>query len=198
MTLKPSELSAIILAGGMGKRMGSKNKGLLEYNGKPLIEHVINNIRDQVSTIVISCNEDLDQYRQFNYPIAVDDLDVSDDHNKVTKKNMGPLSGLLSSSRKITTPYCFITACDMPNLPGTIVTDLANALGQHDAISIKTSRGIEPLVTLVRTQSLQTIEHHLKSNRRSVQSWLTTLSWTSLDSDLAQQFRNLNSPEDLL
>ena len=199
MTLKQSEISAIILAGGVGKRMGSKNKGLLDYNGKPLIEHVINNIRDQVSTIVISCNEDLDQYRQFNYPIAVDTHkdDSEGDAKHGDKQNMGPLAGLLSAMKKITTPYCFITACDMPYLPDTIVMDLADALGEQDAISIKTDRGIEPLVSLVRTPCMLGIEHHLKTNRRSVHSWLATLSWLTLNSDLTQQFRNLNHPEDL-
>ena len=103
----------------------------------------------------------------------------------------------MSAGRKITTPYCFITACDMPFLPKTIVLDLANAIGDYDAISIKTSQGTEPLASLVRSSSLQSIEHHLKTNHKSVKSWLATLSWTTLDSDLKQQFRNLNHPEDL-
>ena len=199
MTLKTSEISAIILAGGIGTRMGSKNKGLLIFNGKPLIEHVLEKLHDQVSNIVISCNEDLDQYRQFNYPIAIDDFNTnSETDNKLhNKEGIGPLAGLLSAGRKITTPYCFITACDMPFLPRTIVLDLANALGDKDAISVKTSERTEPLASLIRTSSLQSIEAHLKTNRRSVVSWLATLSWITLESELKQQFRNLNHPEDL-
>lgn len=204
MTLKTSEISAIILAGGIGTRMGRKNKGLLIFNGKPLIEHVLEKLHDQVSNIVISCNEDLDQYRRFNYPIAIDDfnLDTNNtnsetDDKQNNKEGIGPLAGLLSAGRKITTPYCFITACDMPFLPRTIVLDLANALGDKDAISIKTSEGTEPLASLIRTSSLQSIEAHLKTNRRSVVSWLATLSWITLESELKQQFRNLNHPEDL-
>jgi len=199
VTLKTSEISAIILAGGIGKRMGRKNKGLLIFNGKPLIEHVLQKLHDQVSNIVISCNKDLDQYRRFNYPIAIDDFNtnIETDDKLHNKEGIGPLAGLLSAGRKITTPYCFITACDMPFLPQTIVLDLANAMGDKDAISVKTSGGTEPLASLIRTNSLKSIEDHLRTNRRSVISWLATLSWTTLESDLTHQFRNLNHPEDL-
>ena len=48
------KISAIILAGGIGTRMGRKNKGLLIFNGKPLIEHVLEKLHDQVSNIVIN------------------------------------------------------------------------------------------------------------------------------------------------
>ncbi|MFB0933770.1 MAG: molybdenum cofactor guanylyltransferase [Pseudomonadales bacterium] len=191
MTLKTSEISAIILAGGIGTRMGRKNKGLLIFNGKPLIEHVLEKLHDQVSNIVISCNEDLDHYLRFN------NTNSETDDKQNNKEGIGPLAGLLSAGRKITTPYCFITACDMPFLPRTIVLDLANALGDKDAISVKTREGTEPLASLIRTRSLQSIEAHLKTNRRSVVSWLATLSWITLESELKQQFRNLNHPEDL-
>jgi molybdopterin-guanine dinucleotide biosynthesis protein A len=200
VTLKKTEISAIILAGGIGKRMGRKNKGLLIFRGKPLIEHVIEKLHDQVSAVVISCNEELEQYRRYHYPIATDILNndpSKTDNNEYNKEGNGPLAGLLSAGRKITTPYCFITACDMPFLPKTIVLDLASAIGDKDAISIKTRQGTEPLVSLVRTSSLQSIEHHLTSNRKSVKSWLATLSWTTLDSDSEQQFINLNHPEEL-
>ena len=103
MTLKTSEISAIILAGGIGTRMGSKNKGLLIFNGKPLIEHVLEKLHNQVSNIVISCNKDLDQYRRFNYPIAIDDFNTnSETDNKLhNKEGIGPLAGLLSAGKRL-------------------------------------------------------------------------------------------------
>ena len=48
------QVSAVILAGGMGRRMGGQDKGQVELQGQPLIEYVLNAIRPQVKTILIN------------------------------------------------------------------------------------------------------------------------------------------------
>lgn len=40
--------SALVLAGGMGSRMGYREKALIDINGKPLIAFVIRNIEKVV------------------------------------------------------------------------------------------------------------------------------------------------------
>lgn len=51
---KADDIIGVILAGGQSSRMG-KNKALLEYNGQPLLDHMIDIIRRTgISKIVIS------------------------------------------------------------------------------------------------------------------------------------------------
>ncbi len=46
------EITAVILAGGQGRRMGGDDKGLYLLNGEPLINHVINAIKPQTDRVV--------------------------------------------------------------------------------------------------------------------------------------------------
>ncbi len=51
------EYSAIILAGGKGKRMGYREKALMAINGKPLISYVIESLEKVVDNIIISVRD---------------------------------------------------------------------------------------------------------------------------------------------
>ncbi|MET0009360.1 MAG: NTP transferase domain-containing protein, partial [Candidatus Thiodiazotropha sp. 6PLUC4] len=51
MNSRPN-FTAVILAGGRGSRMGGSDKGLVQLDGKPLIEHVISAIAPQVQQLV--------------------------------------------------------------------------------------------------------------------------------------------------
>ena len=39
------DITGLVLAGGMARRMGGINKGLVEIGGKPMIEHVLAALR---------------------------------------------------------------------------------------------------------------------------------------------------------
>ena len=42
-------ITAVVLAGGQGNRMGGQDKGLLAFHGRPLIEHILDGLRPQVA-----------------------------------------------------------------------------------------------------------------------------------------------------
>jgi molybdopterin-guanine dinucleotide biosynthesis protein A len=96
-------ISAIILSGGKGTRMNHQNKGLMNYQSRPLIRHVIERIAPQVDEIVISANRDLDAYERFGFPVAVDQ-----------SESLGPLSGILSAAKATHYSTIMIAPCDMP------------------------------------------------------------------------------------
>ena len=52
-------ISCIILAGGESKRMNGNDKGLIDFNGQPLIAHVINALQNQIDDFVISANRNI-------------------------------------------------------------------------------------------------------------------------------------------
>lgn len=63
--LLPTQTSWVILAGGQASRMGGKDKGLVELNGSPLIQYVINKLSQQDVSITINANRNLDSYQAF-------------------------------------------------------------------------------------------------------------------------------------
>jgi molybdenum cofactor guanylyltransferase len=51
------DVTGIVLAGGLGRRMGGVDKGLVELDGRPMVAHVIERLSPQVGTIVINANQ---------------------------------------------------------------------------------------------------------------------------------------------
>ncbi len=47
-------IAGIVLAGGLGRRMGGVDKGLVNFLGKPLIIHVVDRLTPQVQEILIT------------------------------------------------------------------------------------------------------------------------------------------------
>ena len=185
---KATSISAIVLSGGRGTRMGNQDKGLLLLNGKPLIKHVLDRISPQVSHVVISCNRNLDQYRQFGFPVVTDSQ----------PGRPGPLAGILSSKSKITTPLCFIVPCDMPYVPDNIVSSLSSAMQDNDVVTASVDDKMEPLISLIKTDCIDSIETYLKSGNRSVRGWLALQGGKIVKlPGLTIAFRNINSPQEL-
>ncbi len=45
-------VSGVILAGGLARRMGGEDKGLVDFQGQPLINHVIKRLLPQVDQLL--------------------------------------------------------------------------------------------------------------------------------------------------
>jgi len=56
MLINKANITAVILAGGKGSRLGGQDKGLVLYQKKPLIEHILEKIEAQVATVLINAN----------------------------------------------------------------------------------------------------------------------------------------------
>ena len=65
------EKTAIILAGGKSSRM-KEDKGLVSFNGKMLVEHVIESIKKITGKIIIITANPA--YKQFGYPCLEDEM----------------------------------------------------------------------------------------------------------------------------
>jgi molybdopterin-guanine dinucleotide biosynthesis protein A len=76
----------VILAGGRATRMGGGDKGLVTIGGRPLLAHVIDRLRPQVSGILLNANGDADRFRDFDLPVRPDPI----------AGFPGPLAGILA------------------------------------------------------------------------------------------------------
>jgi molybdopterin-guanine dinucleotide biosynthesis protein A len=101
--ISKNEISAVILAGGQGSRMGGKDKGLIEFRNLPLIAYAVNVAKDRVNEIFISANRSLEDYSKYG-KVIVDDLEGY----------QGPLAGISKALKVCSSNYLLVLPCDSP------------------------------------------------------------------------------------
>jgi molybdenum cofactor guanylyltransferase len=189
MTAQANDVTALILAGGAGRRLGGTDKGLLPIDGQPLVVHVAAALAAQVTTIVISANRNLDGYRALGFPVVTDEMPG---HN-------GPLAGFLSGLRFMQTPYLVTLPCDAPRVVPDLVPRLLRALQNADAEIAVAHDGsrLQSVHTLMTPAVVPGLCATLADGQRKVQDWIRRCRSVEVDfSDAADYFHNINTPED--
>ncbi|MCZ7401375.1 MAG: molybdenum cofactor guanylyltransferase [Candidatus Methanoperedens sp.] len=191
--------SAIILAGGRGKRMGNREKALMVINGKPLIDYVIKSLENVVDEIIISVRDKSqgDVLKQImpGYTYANDEFE-----------NKGPLSGMLSGLTLCKNEFCFIGACDMPFINENVVKMLFRLSEAYEAAIPRWEDGfLEPLHAVYRCKSM------IRESRKAIElgentiiapifrinvNYISIETIRKIDPDL-RTFININTPEDM-
>jgi molybdopterin-guanine dinucleotide biosynthesis protein A len=183
-------ISAIILAGGKAIRMGGLDKGLVLFQQKPLIAHVIARLTPQVDEIIINANRELETYQALGYQVLQDE----------TTDFAGPLAGMQLGLKYANNDYVLTVPCDSPLLPLDLVSRLQAALIEHHAdIAIVSSDGnTHPVFCLCKKSVLPTLNNYLNHGDRKVSAWQQSLNHVYVDfSDCAEAFTNLNTQQDL-
>ncbi|SLM61165.1 Molybdopterin-guanine dinucleotide biosynthesis protein MobA [Dickeya aquatica] len=168
--------------------MGGNDKGLIELEGKPLYQHVIERLMPQVDTLVINANQHQEHYQQSGYPVIGD----------INRGFSGPLSGVLTGLSVAKTDWVIFVPCDVPALPH----DLVSRLRQHhkEALAIYATDGIRPHPTLllIHTSLSHKLNTFLAKGDRKLMLFLESAGAKPVSfADQPMAFRNLNTPEDL-
>ncbi len=138
--------SGIVLAGGSSTRIG-EDKGLRHLAGKPVVNHIVERIRDHVDEVivVVASEEQKKKYLQ-----AVDGVLVVKD----MYPEGSPLVGLMTGLSLCKYPYAFAVACDMPFICDEAVETLfAEAEGHQGAVFEKPNGWIEPLAAVYHVET---------------------------------------------
>ena len=72
--IERQQITALILAGGKGRRMGGRDKGLLPFGDGLLVGQVLSAVLPQVGGVMINANRHQAVYAQLVYPIVADTL----------------------------------------------------------------------------------------------------------------------------
>jgi molybdopterin-guanine dinucleotide biosynthesis protein A len=188
-------LSAIILAGGEGRRMGGADKGLVEYQGKPLVQWVKEALPDHVEQVVISCNRNEAIYARYGQ--TVHDLPSDETY-------AGALAGILAALEVCTHDWVIITPCDLIYYPTHFAKYAWAALTAHQKIDPKTSRIVvahdgerrQNLCLLVHKDERIGIQEALKTSH-AVHHWLEARQAFVIQWHDAQAFINVNDQTQL-
>ena len=191
MMLKPENISTVILAGGRGRRMQNQDKGLIEWQGKTLIEHILSYISSQCDEIIINANRNLQRYNELGLILVSDEID----------DYQGPLVGILSAMKICQHNYLLCLPCDSPHPPEQLTTRLINCLQSTNALCAIAHDGqrLQPLFSLMSCSIKDQLETFLNEGHRKVHDFFLSLDPVICDfSDQRARFRNFNTPDDLV
>ncbi|NBB82344.1 MAG: molybdenum cofactor guanylyltransferase [Alphaproteobacteria bacterium] len=182
-------ITAVVLAGGAGRRMGGADKGLLEVAGRPLVLWVLAALAPQADEALISANRNLPRYQALGVPVVRDRRGGF----------QGPLAGIAAAFAATETDWLLVSPCDTPLLPSRLALRLwAGLAGDRGrpAMAADAER-THPLHALLPRALAGDLEAFLDSGGRSVCAWLERHhpAVVRFDED-PDAFANLNRPED--
>lgn len=163
--------AAIVLAGGVGKRIGGLDKPLLEIFGVPMLKHVMDAISQVCDEIVVSVGNDQQRIKIEN--ILGDTIVVCD-----ALEGFGPLEGIRQSCRIVSRDLTAIVACDLPLLDAAVIEYLFSNIGQFDGAIPRWPDGkVEPLYSAFRTRRLAAaVEGAIREDKRRIMDALRPLA----------------------
>ena len=196
------DIPGIILAGGLSRRMGGGDKGLLMLGKTSIIERVIDKVSPQVGSLAININGDSSRFPDYKLPIVTDSI----------KGYLGPLSGILAGMEwafKNGNRYIATVAADTPFLPDDFIKRLhALVKSKNLNIGIAASRILStddvfmhPTFGIWEVGLKDDLRDALANDTRKIMFWAKKfkLDYYYFDTSdkLSDPFFNINTPDDL-
>ena len=185
-----TDIAAVILAGGRGSRMGGRDKGLMPLAGRPMIAHVLDALKPQVGTVIISANRNLSRYARFGFPV------ISDEREGY----QGPLAGILAALKQTDTDWLLCVPCDVPALPPDLAQRLIQALeaGPAELAVVHDGAKLQPAFALMPVHLAADIEDYLNRGERRLGQWCKSHRLALADfSDMPERFANVNDEKEM-
>jgi molybdopterin-guanine dinucleotide biosynthesis protein A len=211
MTLAPEAswpVTALVLAGGRGSRMGGVDKGLVRLQGVPLVQWAVQRLRAQVTDaadagvaplqLALNANREWADYAAFGLPVWPDPVGHF----------AGPLAGFAAGLQHCHTPLLLTVPCDVPLFPLDLLRRLRHALLQQQADMALAAAPDEcgtlrwqPVFCLMRASLRPSLLDYIAQGGAKVQAWARTQRCAVVPFDAPTDnplaFRNLNTPQEL-
>ena len=183
-------VTGVVLAGGLGRRMGGVDKGLQPLRGRPLVQWVVERFAPQVAELLVNANQNLDVYGALGHRVVPDEIGGF----------AGPLAGLHRGLTEARHDLVATVPCDSPFLPADLVARLRAALesaGADLAVAITGSQP-HPVFCLCRRSVLPGLTAFLESGGRKIDAWYSALRVAEVAfDDEPQAFSNINTRDEL-
>ena len=188
-SLRAAQVTGLVLAGGMGRRMDSRDKGLVPFRGRPMVAHVIERLAPQVGPMLINANRNTEQYAAYGHPVVGDEVGGF----------AGPLAGLHAGMRACATPLIVTAPCDSPFLPLDLVARLQMAMQDAiaDAAVVRTGGFAQPVFALYQVSLLPSLTAFLEAGGRKIDTWYAQHRVADVDFADEAAFANINTIEEL-
>lgn len=171
-----------------------RNKALMPFLGRPLIEHIIDQFQPIASELIINTN-DPDPFEYLGLQLVADVV-----------KDVGALGGLYTAMVTAKNDLVALIACDMPFASAQLSMEQVKIMAREgvDVVIPETDDGLEPFHALYRRKAcLQPIENMIATGNRRMVSWFSSVNVRKMHLDeivLATGdqpvFMNVNTPEE--
>ncbi len=186
-----TQITGVILAGGMGRRMNGVDKGLVLLNGRQMISYVIETLKPHVHEVVVNANRNIDQYQQFGATVVADS----------TEGYQGPLAGVEAGIAQAKTPWIYTCPCDSPLQSALLLPHMWQQIKNTDAtigVAFDGER-THPVFSLLQVSLLGSLRSYLAGGDRKIDRWFEQHKLLTIDcSKYAASFVNINTEEELV
>jgi len=185
--IEAADITALLLCGGKGARLGGQDKPLLSLGSDKIIDHLLTRLKPQTGEIVISCSRNVARYEAYELRIVVDEA-----------PDEGPLGGLQSAFKAVNTEWALTCPGDIPFLTYELVTRLSlDAERQGVAVPFADNER-QNLCLLINRKRRNELVAFYAQGGRAVKRWLDIASIQSTDlSELGSSFFNVNTAREL-
>lgn len=182
---------AVVLLGGLSRRMGGGDKSLLLLAGETILARILARLDPQAAPIALNANGDPARLAPYGLPVLPDPV----------PGHPGPLAGILAAmdwAAALGAPRVLTVPGDAPLLPPDLV---ARLLAAPAAVAAAASGGrVHPVVALWPTGLRHDLRAALLAGERRVAAYAerhgaASVAWTGTGHD---PFMNLNTPGDLV
>ncbi|QBF26624.1 molybdenum cofactor guanylyltransferase MobA [Pseudomonas tructae] len=179
--------SILILAGGRGQRMGGQDKGLLYWQGQPLVAHIHAVVRPLSDDLIISCNRNQERYRPYADQLVGD-----------TEADFpGPLAGVLAGLAVARHDWLLVLACDAPLIDQALILELMNlANDRQEPAMIRQGGYWQPMFSLIPCALRADFQQAWEEGDRGVQRTLRKHPVRALEcAEGDRRLSNFNTPD---
>ncbi|WP_410481915.1 molybdenum cofactor guanylyltransferase MobA [Pseudomonas plecoglossicida] len=177
--------SILILAGGRGQRMGGRDKGLVDWQGEPLVAHVQRVVRPLSDDLVISCNRNQQAYQAYADQLVGD----------AEADYPGPLAGVIAGLTVARHQWVVLLACDAPLVDRGLIEELRRLAAANDSAAMVRQGGYwQPMFSVLPRRVLPALEQAWAAGERSLQKVLLREAVQGLEcADDDRRLSNFNS-----
>ena len=189
---KDQQVTAIILAGGLARRMGGQKKALLAFLNKPMIAYVVamlESMGNGLQDILINTNDSVG-YEKFGYALISDNLTGS----------LGPLAGIEAGLASIDDGYLLVLPCDAPLVSVDVMQRLIDAvlLNEGKCAVAHDGERIQSTFAIFHKSQRDSLEVYLQGGGRRLINWYQDQAIVEVDcADIKEVFSNINTQQDL-
>lgn len=188
-------VAGVILAGGLSRRMGGREKSLMTLSGRPPIVWVADALRPQLQHLAINANGDPARFDFLELPVIADEIDGF----------VGPLAGLHAGMKWAQTisgmTHVITAAADTPFIPGNLCERLQDAVETNDSVVMAHSVGrVHPVFGLWPIHLMKQLEDFLVvEDKRKILEFANRFDLVTVpfDKPNSDPFFNINTKEDM-
>jgi molybdopterin-guanine dinucleotide biosynthesis protein A len=186
-------LGAVVLAGGISRRLGT-DKAMLELDGVPLLRHVVDRLIEISEDVVVISNAP-----EIHGAILPHSPGIRIVVTKAPGK--GTVGGLYTGLSVVRGEAAFAVGCDMPFLNSNLIREMHEALGHFDAVVPRVAGYLQPAHAIYGKSCLPAIQMRIEKDEiPGVRSFLSDIrvryveeNWIAINDPQFRSFRNLNT-----